>query len=179
MKALIVVDVQVDFCPGGALAAPAGDKVIAVINNLMDKFNVIVASRDWHPEKTRHFDKWPVHCVRESRGAEYHPQLMSEKINQEFLKGTEDKDDGYSAFEATNKSLAKYLKEHNVTELFVSGLATDYCVRATALDSQKNGFKTFVVVDAIAAVNVKPTDEQEAKADMKKAGIIFVASAEI
>jgi nicotinamidase/pyrazinamidase len=176
MKALIIVDVQVDFCPGGALAAAGGDKIIPVINSLMDKFDLVVASRDWHPAQTIHFDKWPVHCVQETHGADFHEQLKSGKIQQQFLKGTENKDDGYSAFEATNKNLADFLKEHKIDELFVTGLATDYCVKATALDSVNNGFKTTVIEDAIAAVNVQPTDGQEAKEAMKKAGVKFISS---
>ena len=179
MKALIIVDVQVDFCPGGALAAPGGDKVIPVINKLLDKFDLIIASRDWHPDQTIHFDKWPVHCVRETPGADFHPKLDSSKIRQQFLKGTENRDDGYSAFEATNKNLENYMKENSIDELFVSGLATDYCVKATALDSIKNGFRTTVVEDAIAAVNIQPADGRDAIDAMKKAGIRFVKSTEL
>jgi len=179
MKALIIVDVQVDFCPGGALAAAGGDKIIPVINSLMDKFDLVVASRDWHPAQTIHFDKWPVHCVRESHGADFHPQLKADKIQQQFLKGTENRDDGYSAFEATNKNLTDFLKEHKIDELFVTGLATDYCVKATALDSVKNGFKTSVIEDAIAAVNVQPKDGQEAIEAMKKTGVKFIKASDI
>jgi nicotinamidase/pyrazinamidase len=179
MKALIIVDVQVDFCPGGMLASPDGDKVVPVINKLIDNFDIILASRDWHPAKTAHFKKWPVHCVRNSHGAEFHPQLNSDKIQQQFLKGTENKDDGYSAFEATNKNLDDYLKEHDVNELYVSGIATEYCVKETAFDSLNYGYKTWVIEDAIAGVRLKPDDEQGAKDEMKKAGIRFVNSTQI
>lgn len=179
MKALLVVDVQNDFCPGGSLAVPEGDKVVPVINLLFEKFTLAVASKDWHPHETVHFQKWPVHCVHNTRGAEFHPDLNSVKIRQVFLKGTGNKDDGYSAFEATNLDLAKYLKGKGVTELYVTGLATDYCVRASAIDASRSGFKTFVVEDAVAAVNIHPGDDVQAFDDMKKAGVTIVASKDI
>lgn len=179
MKALLVVDVQNDFCPGGTLAVPNGDRVVPVINKLMDKFPLVVASKDWHPHETVHFQKWPVHCVHNTWGAEFHPQLDAVKIKQVFLKGTGNKDDGYSAFEATNLDLAKFLKEQGVTELYVTGLATDYCVRASALDALKQGFKTYVVTDAVAAVNVQPGDEQKALDEMQKAGATLIQSKDV
>ena len=94
MRGLLVVDVQNDFCPGGSLAVPNGDNVVPVINALMEKFSVVVASKDWHPRKTVHFQKWPVHCVHNTRGAEFHPHLDSVRIRQGFLKGTGNKDGG-------------------------------------------------------------------------------------
>jgi nicotinamidase/pyrazinamidase len=179
MKGLLVVDVQNDFCPGGSLAVPGGDKVVPVINTIMKNFPVVVASKDWHPHQTVHFTKWPVHCVHNTKGAEFHPDLESERIQQVFLKGTGNKDDGYSAYEATNLDLARYLKEKGIDELYVAGLATDYCVRASALDSVKNGFKTYLVTDAIAAVDVKPGDGEAAIEEMKKAGVTLVHSGDI
>lgn len=176
MKALLVVDVQNDFCPGGSLAVPDGDKVVPVINELMKQFSLVVASKDWHPRKTVHFEKWPVHCVHNSRGAEFHPGLVSERIQQVFLKGTGNRDDGYSAYEATNLDLKQFLKEHDVTEMYVTGLATDYCVRASALDSVKNGFKTYVVTDAVAAVNLQPDDGTKALEELRSAGVTLVPS---
>ncbi len=176
MRALLVVDVQNDFCPGGSLAVPEGDKVVPAINQLMEKFNVVVASKDWHPHQTVHFQKWPVHCVHNTRGSEFHPELNSVKIQRVFLKGTGNKDDGYSAFEATNVNFIEYLKQRHVGELFVTGLATDYCVRASALDAAKAGFKTYVVTDAIAGVNVKPGDDKKALDEMKQAGVVLVSS---
>ncbi len=176
MKALLVVDVQNDFCPGGSLAVPGGDKVVPVINELMKQFPVVVASKDWHPRQTIHFQKWPVHCVHNTRGAEFHPALVSERIQQVFLKGTGNRDDGYSAYEATNLDLKQFLVEHGVKELYVTGLATDYCVRASALDSVKHGFKTFVVTDAVAAVNVQPDDGAKALEELSDAGIGLVTS---
>ncbi len=179
MKGLLVVDVQNDFCPGGSLAVTDGDAVVPVINNLMKQFPVVVASKDWHPRQTVHFQKWPVHCVHNSKGAEFHPKLLSERIQQVFLKGTGNRDDGYSAYEATNLDLKQYLEERGVTELYVTGLATDYCVRASALDSVKSGFKTFVVTDAVAAVNVQPDDGAKALEELRVAGVTLLSSGDL
>ena len=179
MKALLVVDVQNDFCPGGALAVPHGDNVIRIINALITKFEVVLASKDWHPADSVHFKKWPPHCVQNTSGAEFHPQLAANKFNHVFLKGTKNKDDGYSAFEATSDDLAKVLKQHQITDLYVTGLATDYCVRASALDAVKKGFHAFVVTDAVAAVNVKPDDGSNALEEMRKAGVKLVTSRDL
>ncbi len=179
MKALLVVDVQNDFCPGGALAVPRGDEVVPVINELMRKFRFIVASKDWHPPESVHFKKWPVHCVRDSKGAEFHPHLDVGRIDEVFLKGTSNKDDGYSAFEATSDDLDAVLKKKRVDELYVAGLATDYCVRASALDAVRKGFQTYVVSDAVAAVNVRPEDGRLALEEMKRAGVQLVTSQDI
>ncbi|HEY6953396.1 MAG TPA: nicotinamidase [Bacteroidota bacterium] len=179
MKALLVVDVQNDFCPGGSLAVPAGDRVVGVINKLMDKCDVVVASKDWHPADSVHFRKWPPHCVQNSKGAEFHPALAAGKINRVFLKGTRNKDDGYSAFEATSDDLEKFLKGKGVTELYVAGLATDYCVRASALDAVQKGFHTFVVTDAVEAVNVNPADGSKALEEMRGRGVVLIDSHDI
>lgn len=179
MKALLIVDVQNDFCPGGALAVSEGDQVVPVLNRLMGHFPLVVASKDWHPADTVHFQKWSAHCIRNTPGAEFHPGLNKERIDEVFLKGTENKDDGYSAFEATNKRLEDFLKEKGVGELYVAGLATDYCVKASALDAVKSGFRTFVIEDAVRGVDVKPGDSARAIAEMKKSDIQFVTSAQI
>ncbi len=179
MKALLVVDVQNDFCPGGALAVPRGDNVVPVINRLMEHFSLVVASEDWHPADSIHFRKWPPHCVQNSRGAEFHPLLNVKMIRKVFLKGTKNKDDGYSAFEATSEDLAAVLKENGVTDLYVTGLATDYCVRASALDGVRNGFRTFVVTDAVEAVDVSPGDGAKALEEMKKAGVELITSQDV
>lgn len=179
MKGLLIVDVQNDFCPGGALAVPEGDAVVPVINRLMEEFDIIVASKDWHPPHTVHFQKWPVHCVHGTHGAEFHPGLLSARVRQVFLKGTGNADDGYSAFEATSASLTEYLKARDVTELYVTGLATDYCVRASALDAAAQGMATHVVTDAIAAVNVQPTDGEKALEEMRQAGVRLVLSSDL
>jgi nicotinamidase/pyrazinamidase len=179
MRGLLIVDVQNDFCPGGALAVPDGDKVVPLINGIMSRFDVVVASKDWHPAGSVHFQKWPPHCVQNTHGAEFHPQLASGKIQQVFLKGTRDKDDGYSAYDATNLDLEQYLHARGVTELYVTGLATDYCVKASALDARHRGFKTAVVTDAVAAVDVNPGDGSKALDEMAAAGIRLVTSGQI
>ncbi|MEE4197855.1 MAG: nicotinamidase [Bacteroidales bacterium] len=176
MDALLIVDVQNDFCPGGALAAPRGDEVVPVINQLMPEFSVIVASKDWHPEDSVHFNKWPLHCVQHTRGAGFHPGLKDESIHQVFLKGTSGKDDGYSAFEATNENLKNYLQERNVDKLYIAGLTTEYCILDTALNAVKEGFTTCVITDAIRPVNMNEGDEEKALQKMKDAGIHLVRS---
>lgn len=205
MKALLVVDVQIDFCPGGALPAPNGDMIIPTINDLMEKFPVVVASKDYHPKDSLHFEKWPPHCVAGTEGAEFHPKLDTEKIEQQykgkkdrkdrekkfprqkkadkidkvFLKGTGKADEGYSAFHATNDDLEKFLKAKNVTELYITGLTTEHCVKHTALDAVKNNFNTYVVTDAIAGVKEHEGDEEKALGEMKKAGVKLITSNQI
>ncbi len=178
-KALLIVDVQNDFCPGGALAVKDGDKVVPVINGIIDKFDLVLASKDWHPVDSVHFEKWPVHCVQNTYGADFHPDLQTDKIDRVLLKGTQNKDEGYSAFEATNISLADFLREEGVTDLYVCGLATDYCVKATALDACKLGFRTYVITDAVAAVNLNPGDDKKALEEISSQGCILVNSSEI
>lgn len=178
-KALLVVDVQKDFCPGGALAAPAGNEVIPVINKIMDKFDLVIASKDWHPEKTVHFEIWPVHCVRASAGAAFHPDLDTTKIDEVVLKGTSNSDDGYSAFEATNNDLTYLLQKNKIEEVFVCGLTTEYCVKATAQDALKAGFKVSVVTDASAAVAAKEGDEKRALDEIEQSGIQLVKADDI
>ena len=172
--ALLIVDVQNDFCPGGALQTPQGDKVVPVINKMMDKFSLIIASRDWHPESTNHFDKWPTHCVRETYGAEFPVKLRIEKFDQIFDKGTGTKDDGYSAFEATNYNLLEYLKENKVDELFITGLTAEYCVKSTVLDALNHGFKTLVIKEAVEGIRNQEDDFMNSFIEMKKAGAIIV-----
>lgn len=179
MKALIIVDVQNDFCPGGALPAPKGDTVVPVINDLMDRFNIVIASRDAHPHNTKHFNKWPPHCIEGTKGAELHPDINTIKIQKVFQKGTGVIDDGYSAFEATNGDLNKYLKDKGVTDVYVTGLTTEYCVKNTALDSIQNGFKTYLIDDAIAAVQPGSENERIALQEMKKFGVSILTSSEI
>ncbi len=174
MKALLIVDLQNDFLPGGALPAPDGNKIIPEINGIMDKFDIVIASRDWHPENTIHFEPWPPHCVRNTEGAAFPDELDTEKIQKEFLKGTGEKDDGYSAFEATNSNLDAYLKENNVTQLFLVGLTTEYCVKSTALDAVKKGYQTYVITNATAGVKAKPGDEENAYRDMQEAGVKII-----
>jgi len=179
MKALLIVDVQNDFCPGGALAAPNGDEVVPVINKIMSKFPIVVASKDWHPKKSNHFNKWPEHCIQDTKGAEFHPDLYEEGIQKIFLKGTSGEDDGYSAFEATNVDLKDFLLEHKVNKLYIAGLTTEYCIKDTALNSVREGFETHVIEDAIRPVNVNEGDGDKALKEMQEAGISMVQSKEL
>ncbi len=176
MKALLIVDLQNDFLPGGALPAPYGNQIIPVVNQLINQFELVVASKDWHPEKTVHFEQWPVHCIANSAGADFPSELNHEKITTIVQKGTRDSDDGYSAFEATSLDLKKYLQEKLVKELYICGLTTEYCVKNTVLDALKAGFKTTVIQNAVAGVRAKPGDEDQAWAAMQQAGAKLIPS---
>ena len=178
-SALLIVDVQNDFCPGGALPTPYGDRVVPVINKLLDKFDFIITSRDWHPEDSDHFKIWPVHCVRNTKGAEFADGLNTSSFKQIFEKGTSKKDDGYSAFEATNKNLVLYLKKNNTDELYIAGLTAEYCVKSTVLDALKHGFKTFVLKDAVEGIRQNENDFENAFEEMNEAGAIVVESSGI
>ena len=174
-RALIVVDVQNDFCPGGALAVAQGDEVVAPLNNLIEEFlergEPVFKSRDWHPEKTKHFadygGTWPVHCVQNTRGAEFHPELMDNIHIRVISKGLGD-EDCYSAFDGTN--LALELRRLGVEEVWVGGLATDYCVKNTVLDALKEGFQVKALKDAMRPVEVNAGDGQRAIEEMQAAG---------
>ncbi|MDQ5846587.1 MAG: bifunctional nicotinamidase/pyrazinamidase [Acidobacteriota bacterium] len=174
-KALIVVDVQNDFCPGGALAVAEGDQVVAPLNELIDDFlkrsEPVFKTRDWHPAKTRHFAEyggtWPVHCVQNTKGAEFHPQLLDDIHIRTISKGLGD-EDSYSAFEGTD--LALQLRRLGVEEVWIGGLATDYCVKNTVLDALEEGFKVKALEDAMRAVDVKPGDGERAIEEMRNAG---------
>lgn len=184
--ALLVVDVQNDFCPGGALPVPEGDRVIPVLNRLADRFGgaPVYASRDWHPPDTRHFQAfggpWPVHCVAGTRGAELHPDLRLPPSAVIVSKGQDRADDGYSAFEATTpegRRLPDDLRERNVTDLVVGGLATDYCVRASVLDARRAGLRVTVVTDAVAGIG--RDDTARALEEMRQAGARLLSSSEL
>jgi len=175
IKALIIVDVQNDFLPGGALGVPGGDEIIEPINQLMSHFDVVVASKDWHPSQTIHFDKWPVHCVRSTPGALFPPPLKIEHIKKVFLKGTGNSDDGYSAFESTNEDLHFYLKSQGVQQLYIVGLATDYCVLATARDAVSQSWDTYIIPEAIRAVNIQPGDGAAALTQLKEVGVQLIS----
>ncbi len=179
--ALIVVDVQNDFCPGGSLAVPEGHIVVPVLNEYMaraaDAGIPIFASRDWHPEHTRHFaahgGPWPPHCVQGTPGAEFHPALRLPPGTVVVSKGMSAEDQGYSALEAVlpdGQPLADALRARGVRHVYVGGLATDYCVRATVLDALKEGFATSVLVDASRPVDVQPGDGERALNEMLAAG---------
>jgi nicotinamidase/pyrazinamidase len=181
-KALIVVDVQNDFCPGGSLAVSQGDEVVAPLNKLMKEFldrgEPVYKTRDWHPEKTKHFaaygGTWPVHCVQNTHGAEFHPDLLDDPRITVISKGFDERADGYSGFDGTQ--LAQLLRDEGVEELWVGGLATDYCVKQTVLDGVRNGFKVKALADAMRAVNVDPNDGKKAVEEMKEAGAEIVGN---
>lgn len=181
-RALIIVDVQNDFCPGGALGVDGGDEVVEPLNRLARQFlsggDVVVKSRDWHPARTKHFaaygGTWPVHCVQETAGAEFHKGLIDDPRIIIISKGTGD-EDSYSAFDGTD--LAERLRQQHVEEVWVGGLATDYCVKNTALDAVREGFRVKAVADAMRAVNLKPGDGLRAIEEMQSGGAEIVNAA--
>lgn len=180
-QALIVVDVQNDFCPGGALAVARGDEVVAPLNELIDEFlengDPVYKSRDWHPPTTKHFEAyggtWPVHCVQNTKGAEFHPQLRDDPRIRVISKGLGDTD-CYSAFDETD--LATQLRQRGVQEVLVGGLATDYCVKNTVIDALKHGFKVKALENAMRPVDVNPGDGERAIQEMEAAGAQIVTT---
>jgi nicotinamidase/pyrazinamidase len=174
-QALIVVDVQNDFCPGGTLAVAHGDEVVEPLNQQIDEFlergDPVYKSRDWHPPTTKHFaaygGTWPVHCVQNTKGAEFHPQLRDDPRINVISKGLGDTD-CYSAFDETD--LASQLHQQGVEEVVVGGLATDYCVKNTVLDALKHGFKVKALENAMRSVDLQPGDGERAIEEMRTAG---------
>jgi nicotinamidase/pyrazinamidase len=203
MKALILVDMQNDFLPGGALAVPDGNKVIPLANRLQALFPLVVATQDWHPANHGSFAAnhpgkkvfaridlnglpqtlWPAHCVQGTLGAELAPDLQRQRIAKIFPKGTDAGIDSYSGLfdngHRKSTGLGEWLKAAGVAEVFVCGLATDYCVKFTALDAAQMGFKTHFIEDASRGVHLQPNDVRDAMAEMYRAGIATVQSAEI
>jgi len=178
-QALIVVDVQNDFCPGGTLAVPHGDEVVEPLNQQIDEFlrrgAPVYKSRDWHPPTTKHFalygGTWPAHCVQNTKGAEFHPALRDDPRISVISKGLGDTD-CYSAFDETD--LASQLQQQGVEEVVVGGLATDYCVKNTILDALKHGFKVKALENAMRAVELQPGDGERAIEEMRAAGAEIV-----
>ena len=197
-RALIVVDVQNDFCPGGALAVRDGDAVVPLINVAMNEYDLVVATQDWHPANhlsfaVNHEGKnvgevielngqpqvlWPAHCVQNSAGAEFHPDLNAAKFARIFHKGELRHVDSYSGFfdndHQHQTGLCKYLQEQNVDEVTVCGLATDYCVKATALDAIELGFTTRLLSAACRAVNLQSGDSERAIEELRAAGVEII-----
>ena len=182
--ALVVVDVQNDFCPGGSLAVPDGDRVVPLLNRYIERFRKlkasIYASRDWHPPVTKHFQAyggvWPPHCVAGTTGAEFHPDLALTPETIMISKGMDPEQDSYSCFQAQDaegQDFSVSLGERGIQRLFIGGLATDYCVKSTALDALHEGFQVVVLQDAIGAVDVKPGDGERAIEEMRAAGATF------
>ncbi|MFH1459317.1 MAG: bifunctional nicotinamidase/pyrazinamidase [Candidatus Omnitrophota bacterium] len=172
-KALIIVDMQNDFCPGGSLAVPGGDRIVSILNKYIrfckkNKIPIFL-SRDWHPPKTRHFEKfgglWPNHCIQKTPGAKFHPRLKFIKQAVIISKGMDPGKNSYSAFDAVNHQgigLLDLLKILRVKKLLIGGLATDYCVKATVHDTIKYGFKVDLLQDAIKGVNKRACDSAKA-----------------
>jgi nicotinamidase/pyrazinamidase len=175
-EALIVVDVQNDFTPGGALAVDRGDEVIEPINRMAREHDVVVATRDWHPDDHHSVAEqggvWPVHCVQGTEGAELHPDLDAEPIAEVFDAGKERHAPGFDKVSETD--MEAFLRERGVTKVHVVGLALDYCVKNTALGARRAGFDTVVHLEATRAVNVEPGDDERAIAELREAGVDVV-----
>ena len=201
MKTLIIVDPQNDFMPGGSLAVPSGDEIIPIINKLQEKFDLVIASQDWHPEGHASFASshkgknefetielngieqvmWPEHCVQNTEGAEFHKDLKTAKIEAIFRKGTSLEIDSYSAFydnkHLKSTGLSGYLKEKNAEDLYFCGLAAEICVHFTAIDAIKEGFKATIIEDATRAL--KAEHFKKAKAELKDLGGKVITSSTI
>lgn len=179
--ALLVSDMQIDFCPGGSLAVTGGDRIVDRVNRYIQIFArrglPVYATRDWHPPETTHFSRfggqWPVHCVQGSRGAEFHPTLRLPPQAVIVSKGNDPKRDDYSPFRVSNAEGVTFidrLRQSGVTHLYLCGLATDYCVRWTALDALRAGFRVTLLVDAIRGVELAPGDSRRALEEIVAAG---------
>ena len=202
MKALLIVDIQYDFCPGGALAVPDGDTIIPTVNQLIDHFDVIVQTQDWHPEGHSSFASshegkepfdtvemdygtqvlWPNHCVQGSKGAEFHEDLNTLKSQVIIRKGFRRMIDSYSTFfendQKTATGLTGYLKQRGITDLYTVGLATDFCVKWSILDGIDEGFNMHIVEDAVKGINLNGSLD-EAWDEMKKKGVRVTQSEDI
>ena len=198
MNALILVDIQNDFLPGGALAVPHGDEVITVANEQQSHFDLVVATQDWHPPDHRSFAAnhlgkrtgdliqvngvpqilWPIHCVQQTPGADFAASLKRERWERVFQKGVDREIDSYSGFfdngRVKDTGLGSYLRQQGVDSVFVLGLATDYCVKFTALDAVSLGFRTHLILDGCRGVNLEPDDAQQAVEAMKAAGVLVM-----
>ena len=203
MKALIIVDVQNDFCPNGALAVENGDAIIDIINVSQHQFDLVIATQDWHPASHQSFAAnndgksvddvielnglpqvlWPTHCVQNTDGADFHPRLNTEKFARVFRKGEVETVDSYSGFfdngHRRATGLGDYLKGENVDEVFVCGLATDYCVKFTALDARQLGFDVTLIEDACKGVELNDGDITRSVDAMREAGVAIIDSTQI
>lgn len=199
-RALVLVDLQNDFVDGGALAVRGGQEVVAIANRLMPYFDLVVATQDWHPSDHQSFASqhpglsigdsfqlggltqtaWPDHCVQGSNGAEFVSTLNLDRVQRVIRKGTDRGVDSYSGFfdngHQRSTGLADYLREQQISQVFVMGLATDYCVRATVLDSLQEGFKTTLIVDGCRGVDLRPGDIDRAIEEMRKSGAQLIQS---
>ncbi len=203
MEALIVVDIQNDFLPGGALGVPQGDEVVPVANAMMDSFELVCATQDWHPPEHKSFAAntpgkevgesielngieqilWPVHCVQNTKGAEFAPGLRTDKFSKIFHKGVDVEIDSYSTFfdngHRRSTGLDAFLKERDVDKVYLLGLATDYCVKYSARDAIDLGFDTNVIEDGCRGVNLNPGDVDKAVEELKETGVKFTQSEQL
>lgn len=202
MKALLIVDVQNDFLSGGSLAIEEGEEIIPIINSLQKCFDFVIATQDWHPKNHNSFASihqknvgetillkgkeqilWPTHCVQNTKGAGFHPKLNLSNFNKIFRKGEMKDIDSYSGFfdnhKEHNTGLNDYLKKNSVVDVYVSGLATDYCVKFTALDALSLGFNTFLIKDACQGVEREKGDIEKALKEITNKGGIIISSKEI
>ncbi len=203
MNALIIVDLQNDFLPGGALAVPHGDEVIPVANKLQRHFNLLLATQDWHPPNhgsfaTNHPGKkpgdrimldgieqilWPVHCVQNTHGADFAPSFDTSRIAHVFHKGIDPLIDSYSTFfdnaHRRKTGLGEYLKERSINDIYLLGLALDYCVKYSALDARQFGFNTHIILDGCRGIELDPGDLDRAIDEMKRAGAILLQSRDL
>ena len=203
MKALILVDLQNDFMPGGALAVPQGDEVIPLADELQHRFDIVVATKDWHPPDHGSFAEnhkgkkpgdrimldgieqilWPVHCVQNTHGAEFAPSFETSRIAHVFHKGTERNIDSYSTFfdnmHRRHTGLAHYLEKRAIKEIYLMGLALDYCVKYSALDARQLGLSAYVILDGCRGIELERGDIGRALEEMKRAGTILLQSSKL
>ncbi len=203
MNALIIVDLQNDFLPGGALAVPGGDEVIPLANELQRRFDVVLATQDWHPPNHGSFavnypgkkpgDRimldgieqilWPVHCVQNTRGAELAPSFDTKRIAHVFHKGIDPRIDSYSTFfdnaHRRSTGLADYLKDRAIKDIYLLGLALDYCVKYSALDARQLGLNTHVVLDGCRGIDLQPGNLDRAVDEMKRGGATILQGGEL
>lgn len=203
MKALIVVDMQKDFMPEGALGVPGADRIVPLLNSLMEKFPLVLATKDWHPPDHMSFAAnhpgkkvgdvvevqgisqilWPIHCVRNTEGSEFSEGLISDLFVSVFYKGTDKWIDSYSAFfdnaHKRSTGLADFLQSRGVKEVYLAGVALDYCVLYSALDAVEMGFSTFILYDACRSIKLHPKDEEMALAAMSAKGVQIITSDEV
>ena len=179
--ALIITDLQNDFCRGGALEVPSADQIVPPINRILPLFPFVVSTQDWHPSNHISFKAqggpWPSHCVQETRGAGLHPGLNQKKINLRIYKGEFPDREAYSGFHETR--LARELRKRDITRVFIAGLTTNYCVKETALDAVKHGFITVVLTDLIRAVNLHLEDEALTLEKLSREGVRLALSKEL
>ena len=203
MNALIIVDLQNDFLPGGALAVPHGDEVVPLANELQRKFELVLATQDWHPRDHGSFaanhpgkkpgDRiildgleqilWPMHCVQNTHGAEFAPSFDTSRVAHVFHKGINPRIDSYSTFfdnaHRRHTGLAHYLEKRGIKDIYLMGLALDYCVKYSALDARYLGLKTHVILDGCRGIELEPGDIGRALEEMKRAGAVFLKSSDL